>query len=1405
MKRSFTVLFAILLMLVPMKVHAAGTGSGDPAVISETAGKNAVDFLAEYEARIYGPSLGLSSTAVNTIAQAPDGYIWVGTYSGLYRYDGVRFEMISIDRRIASVMTMLTDSRGYLWIGTNDSGLGRLDIATGELSFYTTAEGLSSDSVRCLAEDEEGNIYVGTVSDLCIVRPSGEVSVLFPGEDVTGVRSIAYENGTIASVTNGGELIIAKEGKITARTSFDEKGIYYETVSSYRDDLFLVGTSGNELEVVSCEDGSVKRVKLIITGEIRYHEGILYDQESEGIYFSGENGMGFIDSKWDISVLSQSGFDRSVGDILKDSQGNIWFVSDKQGVMEYTKNPFVNVFVKAGLESSVVNSLTIINDDLYIAMDKGLAIIDRNTYEKRDYEYLSYFEGVRIRHLMLDSLRNLWVSTYGQSGLIKVSPEGAAVLFNEADAGTLGGRFRYCLELSDGEVVAASNMGLNFIKDDRVVATLGEEDGMKAPQILTMVEKKDGSILAGSDGDGIYIIKDRKITGRIGSEEGLNSLVVLRIVPCDTGFLYVTSNAIYYDDGKSIRILDAFPYTNNYDIYISGEEAWISSSAGIFIVRLSDLIANKEGYPFTLLDYSRGFNTALTSNAWNTIADTGDTLLLCCTDGVRRISVKTYDSFGSDFNIWVKNVSCDDKKITSVNGTYVLPKDAKRIEVQAAVLNYTLSNPLVHLYFEGANDEGTTVYQDELTALTFTNLPYGRYKLHVEVLDGTTRETELDRVFDFYKEPKITELLWVRLLLVLAAMGVVAFIVWRVLLETIIRRQNEELKVAKDEADRANTAKSRFLANMSHEIRTPINTILGMDEMILREDKSLPVKAYSYSVTGYARSIKRATESLLGLVNDILDLSKIESGKMNLVEREYDTAEFLRAITTMIRVKANEKDLLFNIDIDPEIPSKLYGDDGKIKQVILNMLTNAVKYTKQGSFTLRLKLMGKEGDHCSIHYSVQDTGMGIKPEDMEKLFSAFERLDEKENSGIQGTGLGLNISRQFVELMGDELECESEYGKGSKFFFTLSQRIVDETPMGEFSETEASSDEDEYVPLFVAPEARVLVVDDNEMNLLVIKSLLKETKVIIDTATSGRQCLEKINSANYDIILLDHMMPGMDGIETLHELRKTHPDIPVLALTANAVSGEEYYVKEGFQGYLSKPVEGDRLEAKLKEFLPPELIKEWTKEEEPEAPAVKSEEAGDEDPRFDALSAIEDMDLSQGIRYCGSKDSFFAALENFRDALPERYSEIENAYEGEDWEFYTIKVHALKSSARMVGLSGLSEMSKEMEDAGRERNIDAIREKTETLLSLYKEIGEKLEDADLSGTKEDKPSADEGTVNDALEAMRDMAASMDYDSMEMVLDEMKGYSLSTQDEQLFKELNRHLKALDWEGIQEILG
>ncbi|MCR4585562.1 MAG: response regulator, partial [Lachnospiraceae bacterium] len=631
-------------------------------------------------------------------------------------------------------------------------------------------------------------------------------------------------------------------------------------------------------------------------------------------------------------------------------------------------------------------------------------------------------------------------------------------------------------------------------------------------------------------------------------------------------------------------------------------------------------------------------------------------------------------------------------------------------------------------------------------------------------------------------------------LLLLGAL-LVGFAVWRWMQSHIIRRQYEQIRMAKEEAERANSAKSRFLANMSHEIRTPINTIMGMDEMILREDDAQDKKEYVSSVTGYARDIRRAAESLLSLVNDILDLSKIESGKMNLVEQDYDTAEMLKSIVTMIRVRSNEKDLSFTVDVDEKLPKKLHGDYGKIKQVLLNMLTNAVKYTEKGGFTLKLELSGKDEDSCSIRYSVKDTGIGIKEEDMDRLFSAFERLEEDRNSSIQGTGLGLDISRQFVELMGDELKCESIYGEGSTFYFTLKQGIVDPEPIGSFDESREESGEGKYIPLFVAPEAEVLVVDDNDMNLQVIKGLLKGTKVKLTTAMSGQECLDKIKENNYHVVFLDHMMPGMDGIETMHEIRKDNKDLPVIALTANAAtSGEEYYMSEGFNGYLSKPIDGAVLEKTLAAYIPDELKRAGT-----ESDAAEDEESEE----LKALENIEGISVRCGVKNCGSAEAFYKTIKTFYDTLIEKADEIEKAYNDEDWQFYTIKVHALKSSARIIGAAKLSEMAARMEEAGKNDGIDKIKQETGPLLELYRSYTDRLSvlKEQEEETKEEIPA---DILEDAYGALSELIPMMDMDGVEMVLASVEEYHLQEKDAQFFKELRKKLQQADWDAMIEMM-
>ncbi len=1383
-------LCAVMLLLCAVPVEASGSSE---------------NFQSEHEAVLYGSGSGLISSEANAIAQTNDGYIWAGTYSGLYRYDGVRFEKFDKDPRLCAIMQLFVDSKGRLWIGTNDAGIACYTPETEEIVFYTMEEGVAADSIRAITEDLRGNIYVGTVSSLSMITPEGEVHTPEKWDSLSGVGSLCCgTDGAVCGVTNSGLLFFLQDGEIAYQRSFGREGFYYTTVTAAKLNSFLVGTSGNQAEWLAFNGQETTRLELVTNNAISYFNRIFYDTETGGVFFCAENGLGLLTSNGTMMNLTRDEFDSSISDVMKDYQGNIWFASSKQGIIEYTADPFIDVFLRAALPNDVVNALLVKDGMIYVATDSGLTILDARTYQEKDFKYLSYFDDNRIRHIMEDSKGQLWISTYGPDGLVRVNADGEAKLFTESSAGTLGGRFRLVLEHSDGTIYAASNMGLNVIRGDEVVSTIGQEEGLESAQILTMVERPDGTVLAGSDGEGIYLIKDAAITGHIGPEEGLDTLVVLRIVPCKDGYIYVTSNALYYDNGQEIKRLTAFPYTNNYDVFLSEDnEAWVMSSAGIYVVDLDELLGNGS-YHYELLDYSRGFNTTLTANAWNALLDTEGNLLLCCTDGVRQISTRNYDATDHDYFIRVHSINYGDGTVLpDEKGLYTIPSSAKRIEIQASILNYSLSNPLIHLYLEGANDEGVTVYQNALAPLTYTNLPYGSYTLHIQVLDSTEYTVLRDETFPIYKEPRWTELPVFQVLGIAIVAVLVALIVWRVLQSTIIRRQYAEIRAAKEEAERANTAKSRFLANMSHEIRTPINTIMGMDEMILREDRNEPKSRYTSAVSGYAVSIKRASESLLGLINDILDLSKIESGKMNLVEQEYDTAELLRAIAVMIRVRSNEKDLGFSVEIDPELPKKLFGDDGKIKQVLLNLLTNAVKYTEKGSFALRVSVEKKTEDTATVHYSVKNTGIGIRPEDMEKLFSAFERLDEKRNSAIQGTGLGLDISRQFVELMGDELQCESVYGEGSEFFFTLQQKIIDPEPIGTFVEQEERAESDgPYIPLFAAPEAKILVVDDNEMNLQVLSGLLRPTKVQLTTALSGKECLEKLSDTAYDLVFLDHMMPEMDGIETLQELRKTNETVPVIALTANAAeNGEAFYVGKGFQGYLGKPVDARKLEETIRRFLPEEKLCDPTELPQDGDPETVGADPEDILPAW--LYETDGLSPSDGVKNCGSPEGFLSALQTFYDTLTEKADEIETAYVSEDWPLYTIKVHALKSAARIIGAEALSKEAERLELAGKADEIETIRKESGTLLLDYRAYREKLSRlSEDDGT--DKAEVEPGLLEEAYEALGEFVSAMDYDSTEMVLDSLKAYRLPPEEDARFREMRIRLKQLEWEKLEELL-
>lgn len=407
-----------------------------------------------------------------------------------------------------------------------------------------------------------------------------------------------------------------------------------------------------------------------------------------------------------------------------------------------------------------------------------------------------------------------------------------------------------------------------------------------------------------------------------------------------------------------------------------------------------------------------------------------------------------------------------------------------------------------------------------------------------------------------------------------------------------IRKQEYEaqiLKLEKQSADEANKAKSGFLADMSHEIRTPINAILGMNEMILRESESDNIREYSHN-------IETSGKNLLQLINSILDFSKIEEGKMEIIPVSYRTADLITYLVNSVSERAHGKDLTFNVDIDPGLPSGLFGDDSRISQVVVNLLTNAVKYTHEGSVSLTMKEKDRKDGFILLYVEVKDTGIGIRENDMDRLFESFERLDEVRNRNIEGTGLGMSITTNLLSLMNSELKVESTYGKGSVFYFELRQKIEDETPLGDYNNSAQRNDsEGDKKDHLYAPEAHILIVDDTKMNLTVAVKLLKRTAVNVTTADSGEMAVALSSEHKYDLIFMDQRMPNMDGTEALKTIRAAkggmNADTPVICLTADAIRGaKDKYVAQGFTDYLSKPVNGKSLEETLLKYLPPETI-----------------------------------------------------------------------------------------------------------------------------------------------------------------------------------------------------------------------
>ena len=597
------------------------------------------------------------------------------------------------------------------------------------------------------------------------------------------------------------------------------------------------------------------------------------------------------------------------------------------------------------------------------------------------------------------------------------------------------------------------------------------------------------------------------------------------------------------------------------------------------------------------------------------------------------------------------------------------------------------------------------------------------------------------------------------------------------------KQLEQDLMIAKE----AGKAKSAFLANMSHEIRTPINAVLGLDEMILREctDKQALM---------YASEIKSAGRSLLGIINDILDFSKIESGKMEIIPVKYDLSSTINDLMNMISQRAKEKGLDFKVDVDSSMPHILYGDEIRIKQCITNILTNSVKYTEEGSVSMHVTAKPAAEGSIRLCITISDTGIGMKKEDLPKLFQAFERIEESRNRQIEGTGLGMNIVHELLTLMGSTLNVQSEYGKGSSFSFEVEQEVLDKEPIGDFMETYRKSLENNevYRESFRAPGAHILVVDDTRLNLMIFTELLKQTQVQIDTATSGQEALVKSVQNEYDILFIDHRMPGMDGVETLHALNEMEDNRnkgkPCIAQTANAVNGaREMYLAEGFSDYITKPIDSAKLEAMIIKYLPKELVQLVGRREKPQ----------------EELPALDGVDGEEALRNCGSRDLFIKTAQTFRESIGEKAGLIEGYAKDGDCKNYTVLVHALKSSARLIGATELSALAAELEKSGDDGNMQDIEARTPRLLELYRSYTERLAPVCKQHDSPRKPIGAE-EYKKTLEDVKAYVQAFDYATADQLVAMLEECQLPAGEEERFSKIRKALTAVDYEELSNLL-
>ncbi|MBP1584598.1 MAG: HD domain-containing protein [Lachnospiraceae bacterium] len=800
-----------------------------PASVSAASKPELVDYN-DYVQTIYSSNNGLPCGEANDIAQTNDGVLWIGTYAGLYRYNGREFRWIDDYESVKNVNCLYVDEEGRLWIGTNDNGLS-IVIREKVVNVLDQSEGLPSNSVRCITRASDGYYYVGTSGSMQILVMNNGLKVANTLEEVNYAESIsADENGHVAAIASDGWLYLMKGGEIVNSLKLPYNQELFNCCAFSPDGTLMVGTSTNNIYCYDISNDKFKRLKVITCEDVVNINNIHYLEDGT-LFIATDSGVSYIDASGYHRVNTNE-FNNSIDNMLYDYQGNLWFTSSRLGLLRMAKSPFKDVYGSLGMERRVVNTIVSWQDCLYIGTDKGLDLVNGSCTRQIRNEFTEALDGRRIRCMYVDNADHLWVCTYG-NGLMEFSPSGETWTYNAA-GGSFGNRARIVTQLSDGTILAAGDTGISYIRDHVIQRTIRNEDGLINSMILTLIERDDGTILAGTDGDGIAVLKDGEVIDMITDDDGLSSGVILRMIK-DTksdGVFIVTSNSLcYYGPDGSIRVLDKFPYFNNYDIWVKDEDTlFVMSSAGIYVVERDELVSGGD-IAWELLDARRGLGTSLTANSWNYYDNNGE-LYLPCDTGVYSIDVEKYNSDVKYYRMQLASVRLDGLLLPlDRTGIITVGQGVNRIELAPEVLNYTIQDPNVGYFLEGYDSQWTIVPQTNLNNIIYVNLPAGNYTFHIAILDSAGEHVLEERTFELIKEGEIFEQPGFIIYMLAILSLVIIWFTWLVV-QRQINQQQIKLNMANETVMAiANAVDQRDVRTHQHSTRVAEYSVLIAQEM----------------------------------------------------------------------------------------------------------------------------------------------------------------------------------------------------------------------------------------------------------------------------------------------------------------------------------------------------------------------------------------------------------------------------------------------------------------------------------------------------------------------------------------------------------------------------------------------